>query len=648
MLSTPSLRVPAFADTDAETSDFDCTSRHSELNQRAASVLIEGQFSPQMLPDRRFKMLALTRAMAVRRHLLQGHRGLALMSSHNPVLCITSATPGACKQRPSTRSLPEPRHEPMSRRNLAEHVYPPALVNSPRASPGPPQMSVPAAQHPKHAASHSEFYAVHHPADSPALAAMRRSQPPSPPPPPPPHAPSTSSTPLDPHAGEAGCEAGYETAQAPYAGPGRPMALFRRQGQFAPALPPIDAGDMGHPHMRHEHAAQPQAMHSPTVQARRHPHPAAVQFRAAGPHAYRHPGVAVPLKADRAKAPHRPYELQSPAPASRTFWNHYETGMLVQLWLEFEQQFLANKRNAGVWAQLAQRLTERSGRHRTVRECRIKWKNMWAKHRDLVNASHMGLDAKLREFPHFSEFCAIRQRSAQHHAHAHAHAHDGSEGKHTPVDDDRRASSAADSPASSSAAPAYPPDPPEHAGGLALHRLLATPEHEHEHRHGHGHGHGHGHEHEPSQPAGPPATGSPGPTVHDLPRMLHRLDCSLDGEDRAPVHSLVERMRVLASTAAAADISSAAQQIMGYVERESRRRQQQSERHHAVVSALADILARSSADPAAPSAATSRRSSGAPAQPSRSGDGLDRLALILHPRAPDAPHTEPPARDRPS
>ncbi|KAJ2171273.1 hypothetical protein EV181_007833, partial [Coemansia sp. RSA 532] len=51
------------------------------------------------------------------------------------------------------------------------------------------------------------------------------------------------------------------------------------------------------------------------------------------------------------------------------------------LWLEFEPQFQANKRNAGVWAQLAQRLTERSGRHRTVRECRIKWKNMWAKHR---------------------------------------------------------------------------------------------------------------------------------------------------------------------------------------------------------------------------------------------------------------------------
>ncbi|KAJ2184459.1 hypothetical protein IW145_006580, partial [Coemansia sp. RSA 521] len=111
---------------------------------------------------------------------------------------------------------------------------------------------------------------------------------------------------------------------------------------------------------------------------------------------------------------HRPYDLQAPAPASRTFWNHYETGLLVQLWLEFEPQFQANKRNAGVWAQLAQRLTERSGRHRTVRECRIKWKNMWAKHRDLINASHMSADAKLREFPHFAEFSAIRQRTTLH------------------------------------------------------------------------------------------------------------------------------------------------------------------------------------------------------------------------------------------
>ncbi|KAJ1956307.1 hypothetical protein EC988_001419 [Linderina pennispora] len=109
---------------------------------------------------------------------------------------------------------------------------------------------------------------------------------------------------------------------------------------------------------------------------------------------------------------HRPYDLHSPATSSRTFWNHYETSLLVQLWLEFEPQFMANKRNAGVWAQLAERLTERSGRHRTVRECRIKWKNMWAKHRDLANATHMSWDAKLREFPHYSEFVEIKQRSS--------------------------------------------------------------------------------------------------------------------------------------------------------------------------------------------------------------------------------------------
>ncbi|KAJ2848882.1 hypothetical protein IWW36_003018 [Coemansia brasiliensis] len=566
-----------------------------------------------------------------------------------PTHALAIANRGASAQH---KQPPEPRHEPMSRRNLAEHVYPSALVGSPRPSPGPTPMSVPAAaaQHPKHNATHSEFYAVHHPpADSPTHIAMRRSQPPSP------HPPSTSTTPLDPaaqpHASEA--PAGYEashaweqTARPAFAGAGRHMGLFRRQGQFAPALPPIDAGDMGHPHMRHEHAAQPQAMHSPTVQARRQPHLPAVQFRAGGPHGYRHPGLALPPKADRTgKQPgvHRPYELQSPAPASRTFWNHYETGMLVQLWLEFEQQFLANKRNAGVWAQLAQRLTERSGRHRTVRECRIKWKNMWAKHRDLVNASHMGLDAKLREFPHFNEFSAIRQRSAQHHQ---THANEGSEGKHTPVDDDRRASSAAaDSPASSSAAapprthtpstPAYPHDPPEHGGGLALHHLLATPEQD------------------PLQPTMyPPATDSSGPTVHDLPRMLHRLDCSLDSADREPGESvgvIIERMRALASTASAADIASTAQQIMGYVERESRRRQQQSERHHAVVTALADILARSSASSTmAPSAATSRRSSGVPPHHTRAGDGLDRLALILHPRETDDTHAEAPPSEKTS
>ncbi|KAJ1726373.1 hypothetical protein LPJ61_005232 [Coemansia biformis] len=121
-----------------------------------------------------------------------------------------------------------------------------------------------------------------------------------------------------------------------------------------------------------------------------------------------------PLHAHTPSHPHhRPYDVQPPAPTSRTFWNHYETGLLVDLWLEFEPQFLANKRNAGVWAQLARRLTEQSGRHRTVRECRIKWKNMWAKHRDLANALHMSLEAKLREFPHFGKFSAIKQRGSQ-------------------------------------------------------------------------------------------------------------------------------------------------------------------------------------------------------------------------------------------
>ncbi|KAJ2786859.1 hypothetical protein GGI15_001179 [Coemansia interrupta] len=147
-----------------------------------------------------------------------------------------------------------------------------------------------------------------------------------------------------------------------------------------------------------------------------------------------HPAPAHLASPQHHQHQHRPYELQSPAPASRTFWNHSETGLLVQLWLEFEPQFTANKRNASVWAQLAKILTERSGRQRTVRECRIKWKNMWAKHRDLVNATHMSLDAKLREFPHFADFAAIRQRSS----HQQSGGNEGSEGKVTPSADDRR------------------------------------------------------------------------------------------------------------------------------------------------------------------------------------------------------------------
>ncbi|KAJ2870152.1 hypothetical protein GGH93_005790 [Coemansia aciculifera] len=164
-------------------------------------------------------------------------------------------------------------------------------------------------------------------------------------------------------------------------------------------------------------------------------------------------------------AHHRPYDVHSPAPASRTFWNHYETGLLVQLWLELEPQFVANKRNAGVWAQLAQRLTEQSARHRTVRECRIKWKNMWAKHRDLVNALHMSHDAKLREFPYFSDFLGIRQRSSLHVPHqSTTQQQETSEGKATPSDDGQYFPRAASHPYSPSAvagpAPAYTPPAP--------------------------------------------------------------------------------------------------------------------------------------------------------------------------------------------
>ncbi|KAJ2159846.1 hypothetical protein GGF46_002737 [Coemansia sp. RSA 552] len=362
----------------------------------------------------------------------------------------------------------------------------------------------------------------------------------------------------------------------------------------------------------------------------------------------------------------RPYDLQSPAPTSRTFWNHYETGLLVQLWLEFEPQFLANKRNAGVWAQLAQRLTERSGRQRTVRECRIKWKNMWAKHRDLANASHMGLDAKLREFPHFTEFAAIRQRGSQHQQlQLHASANERSEGKRTPLGDDRHAVGSSGPPAPlASHSARYSPGSegaavPHHGGGLALQQLLtmprapadaARPEPPRRQEHASPMGSA-----RTASPAGfmHVATSSPDPgpsqqglTLYDLPQMLHRLDCAVDygsarSEDQfagPSTRSIVEQMRALASASSSADVSGAAQQIVGYIERESRRRHQQSERHHAVVAALADILAQLGAAPAAaPSAATSRRSSEAirewsPAQSRNSAPSAapDRLALILH------------------
>ncbi|KAJ2612479.1 hypothetical protein H4S08_002676 [Coemansia sp. RSA 1365] len=397
---------------------------------------------------------------------------------------------------------------------------------------------------------------------------------------------------------------------------------YQRQPHFAAASDPADAA-FPHPHRRYAHALPSIPPHAfrtgalsgaPHHDNYRHPmRPPPMHSLDATPGATINAKLAPPSQhpppTHVTAPPHvRPYDLQSPAPASRTFWNHYETGLLVQLWLEFEPQFLANKRNAGVWTQLAQRLTERSGRRRTVRECRIKWKNMWAKHRDLVNASHMSPDAKLREFPHFSEFSAIRQRGSLHQQTQHAGAIDVSEGKHTPHDDDRRTSSSAAEPGGN--------------GGLALEQLLVDSP-------------GIGPSRlQPRQSSvstlafGAPSADSGSPdarpaqhelALYDLPRMLHQLDCfpSHDTSDteaqyaQLSAESVVEQMQALASTSSSADISSAAQLIMSYVERESRRRQQQSERHHTIIAALADILARSSVPPtAATSASTSRRSSG--------------------------------------
>ncbi|KAJ2743949.1 hypothetical protein GGI20_003355 [Coemansia sp. BCRC 34301] len=358
-----------------------------------------------------------------------------------------------------------------------------------------------------------------------------------------------------------------------------------------------------------------------------------------------------------APAHHRPYEMHSPAPAARTFWNHYETGLLVQLWLELEPQFVANKRNAGVWAQLAQRLTEQSARYRTVRECRIKWKNMWAKHRDLVNAMHMSHDAKLREFPYFSDFSAIRQRSSMMFPRS-ATQQEASEERASPSDDGHqyfspRATSHPYSPvplsissSSFGSAPVYSPPAPH----LAMDDRWARPKHEAAATS------------QMSQaslasilssdtrpnptntastlqhllsPAAaetqPSATHLPNPgsaerqsSIRDIAGLLHRLDRSPDSYDNdydmddsdsvgkaCSVDGMIERMRALASESTAADVSSAVHQIMIYVERESRRRHVQSERHHRVVAALADILAQSTASStAAPSAAASRRSSG--------------------------------------
>ncbi|KAJ1726372.1 hypothetical protein LPJ61_005231, partial [Coemansia biformis] len=119
-----------------------------------------------------------------------------------------------------------------------------------------------------------------------------------------------------------------------------------------------------------------------------------------------------------------------------------------------------------------------------------------------------------------------------------------------------------------------------------------------------------------------PGAAPHGLMFHDLPRMLRRLDCSLDDDDdddedncdgnpgggisdhggdaRLSVDCVIDQMRSLAGASSSVDIANAAQQIMGYLERESQRRQRQSERHHVVAAALADILAQSDPAPAAP------------------------------------------------
>ncbi|KAJ2802851.1 hypothetical protein H4R20_003122 [Coemansia guatemalensis] len=223
----------------------------------------------------------------------------------------------------------------------------------------------------------------------------------------------------------------------------------------------------------------------------------------------------------------------------------------------------------------------------------------------------MSSDAKLREFPHFSEFSAIRQRGSLHQQAQHAGAIDVSEGKRTPLDEDRR------TPSSAAAAE------PGGTGSLALDQLLAEPvdvgpSRVLPRRRSSGPALAFG---APPTDSGSPDTGPArhGLALYDLPRMLHQLDCFPDHDAsdaeaqyaQLSAESVVEQMHALASTSTSADISSAAQLIMSYVERESRRRQQQSERHHTIIAALADILAQSSASPtAAPSASTSRRSSG--------------------------------------
>ncbi|KAJ2714386.1 hypothetical protein H4R19_001757, partial [Coemansia spiralis] len=172
---------------------------------------------------------------------------------------------------------------------------------------------------------------------------------------------------------------------------------------------------------------------------------------------------------------------------------------------------------------------------------------------------------------------------------------------------------------SASHEPSPPRRSPATVGGLALEQILVTPiEHpaaEGQQRRESTASYVYG------SPAEDPLDPAHGLTFHDLPHMLRRLDCSpLDEDDgdgdartRLSIAAVVEQMRTLAGASSAADLASAAQQIMGYLERECRRRQQQSERHHVVAAALADIMALSDSSSAVmQSAPPSRRSPGAP------------------------------------
>ncbi|KAJ2763819.1 hypothetical protein IWQ57_005425, partial [Coemansia nantahalensis] len=275
----------------------------------------------------------------------------------------------------------------------------------------------------------------------------------------------------------------------------------------------------------------------------------------------------------------------------------------------------------------------------------------------------MSMEAKLREFPHFGKFSAIKQRG-------------NPQTTRASLADERRMSSATElSVATQTLAVSIPhePSPPRRSptatGGLALEQILATPRQlsavEGQQRRESSASYAYGSSAElPLEPAHP----LHGLSFYDLPHMLRQLDCSPEDEDdcgsgdrdahaRLSADGVVDQMRTLAGASSAADIATAAQQIMGYLERECRRRQKQSERHHMIAAALADILALSDSPSAvAQSAPPSRRSSGAPrgwspahdyqgaiaggaSQAPRPRDADDGHAFRRHSASPASSHT---------